>query len=152
MNREYEDASRQQPTGNNFVSIPTTCTRMMRKLTTVVFLSLCMLPGLRSQPLQPCPGFNQLTAQRDLANGTPKLFLPGGIAPLRRASDGPIEKRFGFMYQDLGCVRPVNDRCLGAYSRVVFAYLDKQYGKQWRQRVRKEVLFLPASPTLGTNR
>ncbi len=56
------------------------------------------------------------------------------------------------MYQDLGCVRPVDDRCLGEYSRVVFAYLDKQYGKQWRQSVRKEVLFLPPSPTLVDNR
>ena len=56
------------------------------------------------------------------------------------------------MYQDLGCVRPVDDRCLGEYSRVVFAYLDKQYGTYWRKSVRKEVLFLATSPTLITNR
>ncbi|QMW04764.1 FEKKY domain-containing protein [Spirosoma foliorum] len=125
---------------------------MMRKLTTLVFLSLCMLQGLSSQPLQPCPAFNRLTAQGDLAKGKPKLFLPGGIAPLRRASDSVMEKQLGFIYQDLGCVRPVDDRCLREYSQVVFAYLDKLHGKQWRAYVRKEVLFLLPPPSLATNR
>jgi len=125
---------------------------MIRKLTTIVFLWLGTLQTVCSQPVKPCPAFNKLTAQRDLAKGTPKLFLLGGIAPLRRASDSSVEKQFGFIYQDLGCVRPVDDRCLREYSRVVFAYLDKQYGTYWRESVRKEVLFLPISPTLVTNR
>lgn len=124
----------------------------MSKLTTLVFLSLCLLQGLRSQPRQPCPAFTRLTAQGDLAKGKPKLFLPGGIAPLRRANDSIIENQFGFSYQDLGCVRPVDDRCLREYSQVVFAYLDKLHGKQWRAYVRKEVLFLPLSPRLAINR
>jgi hypothetical protein len=76
----------------------------------------------------------------------PKLLLPGGIAPLKRAADSSIEKQFGFLYQDFGCVRLVDDRCLREYSRVVFTYLDKKYGKDWRARVRKDVLFLSTLP------
>lgn len=120
---------------------------MVSKLTSTFLLLLCTTLGSApGQGVKPCPSYNQLTAQRDLEKGTPKLFLPGGIAPLRRAEDPSIEKRFGFSYHDFGCVRLVDDRCLLAYSRVVFSYLDKKYGKAWRAGVRKDVLFLTAHP------
>jgi hypothetical protein len=125
---------------------------MTTKLTSTVLLWLCTtLGGALGQRLKPCPDYNQLIAQRDLTDGRPKLFLLGGIAPLKRAADSSIEKQFSFLYQDLGCVRPVDDRCLREYSLVVFAYLDKKYGKDWRAKVRKDVLFLTTIPNRLTS-
>jgi hypothetical protein len=102
--------------------------------------------GKGGQLPKPCPAFNAQTAQQDLAKGKPKLFLLGGIAPLRRAGDAAVEHQFGFVYHDFGCVRPTDDRCLAAYSQVVFAYLNKKYGSRWQTHVRHDVLFLHTRP------
>ena len=102
--------------------------------------------GQEGQRPKPCSAFNAQTAQQDLAKGKPKLFLFGGIAPLRRAGDVAVEHQFGFVYHDFGCVRPADDQCLAAYSRVVFAYLTKKYGNRWQTHVRPDVLFLHPHP------
>lgn len=116
---------------------------MMAKRIFNVLLLFFTTPGVAlGQGAKSCSAYNELVAQRDLASGRPKLFLLGGIAPLKRTIDSSIEIQFGFSYHDLGCVRPVDDRCLREYSRVVFTYLDRKYGKEWRTKVRQEVLFL----------
>lgn len=116
---------------------------MATKLTfTVLFLLCSTLEHVFAQPSKPCPSYNRLMAQRDIAKGRPKLFLLGGIAALKRAEDSSVEKQFGFSYKDFGCVRPVDDRCMREYSREVFTYLDRKYGEKWRSGVRKDVLFL----------
>lgn len=121
---------------------------MATKLTfTVLFLLCSMLEHVLAQPSKPCPSYNQLMAQRDIAKGRPRLFLSGGIAALKQAEDSSVEKQFGFLYKDFGCVRPpVNDRCMREYSREVFTYLDRKYGEKWRTTVRKDVLFLASLP------
>lgn len=103
------------------------------------------------QRQKPCSAFNAQTAQQDLAKGKPKLFLLGGIAPIRRAGDAAVEHQFGFVYHDFGCVRPADDRCLAAYSRAVFAYLTKKYGNRWQTHVRPGVLFLHPHPDSATD-
>lgn len=115
-------------------------------LVVVLGTSVGSVVGPVGQRQKPCPAFNASTAQQDLIKGQPKLLLYGGIAPLRRAGDSVVEKQFGFLYQDLGCVRLVDDQCLRAYSQVVFAALDKKYGHRWRARVRQDVLFLRPLP------
>lgn len=113
-------------------------------LMSLVFFMAAARP-VTGQPVKPCSGYNELVAQQDIADGKPKLLLQGGIAPVRRAGDAAVEKQFNVLYHDFGCVRPADDRCLKAYSQVVFAYLDKKYGKSWRTQVRKDVLHLTAS-------
>ncbi|GAB2551699.1 FEKKY domain-containing protein [Spirosoma aerophilum] len=118
-------------------------------VTKSTFVSLVLLLttgwGAFGQEAKQCSGYNAQAAERDIADGKPKLLLQGGIVSVIRAGDAAIEKQFSIAYADFGCVRPAEDRCLRAYSEVVFAYLDKKYGKAWRTQVRKDVLFLTAS-------
>ena len=117
-----------------------------KRITTILWLLCTTLGGVSGQGEKSCSAYNALRAQRELAQGTPKLLVYGGIAPIRRAGDSAVEKQFGFGYQDFGCLRPLDDRCLRAYSRVVFASFDRKYGKAWRARVRLDVLFITALP------
>jgi hypothetical protein len=118
-------------------------------VTKLVLISLVLFVAavrpVTGQPAKPCSGYNESVAQQDIADGKPRLLLQGGMAPVRRAGDAAVEKQFNVAYHDFGCVRPAEDRCLKEYSQVVFAYLDKKYGKAWRTQVRKDVLYLTAS-------
>ncbi|WP_461056280.1 FEKKY domain-containing protein [Spirosoma arcticum] len=112
----------------------------------ILLLLLTSIGGMPGQSLKRCASYNPSVAQQDIASSKPRLLLQGGIAPVRRAEDSSIEKQFGFVYEDFGCVKPADDSCLQEYSQVVFTYLDKKYGTAWRAKVRKDVLFLTVFP------
>ncbi|WP_460913937.1 FEKKY domain-containing protein [Spirosoma areae] len=117
-----------------------------RSVCTILLLLLTSIGSVPGQSSKRCVSYNSSVAQQDVTSDKPRLLLQGGFAPVRRAEDSSIEKQFGFMYEDFGCVRPADDSCLREYSQVVFTYLDKKYGIAWRTRVRKDVLFLTVFP------
>ncbi|PHK31855.1 hypothetical protein VF13_39070 [Nostoc linckia z16] len=105
----------------------------------ILFLNTCWTLG---QGTNLCLFYDPLKAQQNIRDGKPKLFLETGIAPIRYTNDSTVEKQFGFVYEDLGDLKSESDSCLIVYSRVVFSYLDRRYGREWRRRCRKDVLFL----------
>lgn len=120
---------------------------MVTQLTcTILLLLLTSIGGVSGQNLKRCASYNSSVAQHDITSSKPRLLLQGGIATLRRVEDSSIEKKFGFVYEDFGCVKPADERCLQEYSQIIFTYLDKKYGTAWRAKVRKDVLFLTVSP------
>jgi hypothetical protein len=88
-----------------------------------------------------CECVSTVTANEDIKNGKPKLFLSGGIAPILVHNQKKQEDKYGFEYYEFGC-NMISEDCIRKYSKVIFEYFDKKYGLVWRLKVRKDTLFL----------
>lgn len=109
---------------------------------TLSFLVLCA----DAQTKDTCLFINSVKAQEAVNKNKPTIFLWSGDVPIRYYRDSLVEAQFGFKYEDFGCIKPDSDSCLRAYSKVIFANLDKKFGKVWRRKVRGDVLFLKSIP------
>lgn len=78
-------------------------------------------------------------ALQDIMQSKVKLLLAGGIAPIYYQGQEQFEKKYHIQYYDYGCTPP-NRKCIIAYNRTISKFLDKQYGKRWRNEVRKDVI------------
>jgi hypothetical protein len=87
------------------------------------------------------PHINEVTAQKDIIDGNPKLLLIGSIAPVYYINQDKFEKKYKVYYYDFGCT-PDYDECIKAYNKSVFEFLDKKYGNKWRKEVRQDVIGL----------
>jgi len=85
---------------------------------------------------------DSIDANRDIAQGKPRLLLIGSIAPTCNSSqDSLFEKQYGVLYYDFGC-QPPADTCIKKYNLTIFQYLDKIFGEIWRKQIRQDVCFL----------
>jgi hypothetical protein len=90
--------------------------------------------------ISPC-NFGSAKAQKDIKAGRPMLLLSGGIAPVASPNEDHFEKKYTVKYHDFGDT-PQKYKCSVAYNKVVFAFLDKKFGKSWRKDVRPDVIGL----------
>lgn len=84
---------------------------------------------------------NKYKANYDIRYGSPMLLVSGGLSPTFYQSDKKFEGKFGVTYMIYGCISP-DLNCMIEYNQVVFDHLDQVYGKQWRRKVRKDVIGL----------
>lgn len=80
-----------------------------------------------------------LQAQQDIIQGKVRLVLIGGISPIYYEGQEVFERKYKLSYHEYGCTPP-DEKCVREYNKAIFVYLDKQYGKQWRKEVRKDVI------------
>lgn len=85
--------------------------------------------------------FGSAKAQKDVKAGKPMLLLSGGIAPVSSPKEDNFEKKYSVKYHDFGDV-PQSIKCSIAYNNIVFAFLDKKFGKSWRRDARADVIGL----------
>lgn len=78
-------------------------------------------------------------ANDDLKNGEIYLILHNGEAPIVYKNDEKFEKRFSAQYYEFGCVGP-EQIVAEAYDSIMFKYLDLQFGREWRKKIRKDVV------------
>jgi uncharacterized protein (UPF0212 family) len=78
-------------------------------------------------------------ALQDIMQSRVKLLLAGGIAPVYYQGQERFEKKYHIQYYDYGCTPP-DIKCIISYNHTIYKYLDKQYGKRWRNEVRKDVI------------
>lgn len=116
----------------------------MNSIFTITFLTTISFLAIRTgaQTEDTCFFINSARAQEAVNKNKPTIFLSSGDVPIRYYRDSLVEAQFGFKYEEFGCVKPDSDSCLRAYSKVIFANLDKKFGKVWRRKVRGDVLFL----------
>ena len=84
---------------------------------------------------------NKMVAEEDIKMNKPRLLLTGGIVPVHEIGQEKIEKKYSFKYYDFGCISPPIE-CIKQYNKLIFDYLDKKYGENWRREVRKDVIGL----------
>ena len=84
---------------------------------------------------------DNLTALADIKDRHPKLMLISGIAPVHIKGQENFEKKYKVKYHEFGCIAPIKT-CVLMYNKVIFEYLDKKFGKKWRNDVRADVLGL----------
>ena len=84
---------------------------------------------------------NKMVAEEDIKMNKPRLLLSGGILPIHEIGQEKIEKKYSFKYYDFGCISPPIE-CIIQYNKLIFDYLDKKYGENWRREVRKDVIGL----------
>ena len=81
----------------------------------------------------------QELAKKDIEKGIPFLLMQGGIAPVIYSTDSVFENRFKAYYFEQGCMGP-DYELMKAYNIEIFKFLDKEYGKEWRRTIRKDVI------------
>jgi len=82
---------------------------------------------------------NRTAAERDIRLGTVRLLLTTGLVPdSRTAYDSEFERLYKVQYFDYGFLSPALE-CVFQYNRRIAEHLDKQYGNEWRSKVRKDV-------------
>ena len=70
-----------------------------------------------------------------------RLFCGVSFAPVApMPSDKDFEKEYHTSYYIVGDFIPSSIEQMTAYNKVVAEYLDKKYGKEWRAKVRPDVL------------
>lgn len=84
--------------------------------------------------------YDSLRAIQDIQNATPMILLFGGIAPTALSeSDLNFELNYGVKYYQSGCIH-IADECMMDYHRVIFQWLDSNYGTVWREELNVEVV------------
>ncbi len=82
---------------------------------------------------------NKATAEKDIKDKRIRLLLTTGIIPSAETpQDENFEKKYNVVYYNYGYHCPALE-CIIQYNRCIFEYLDTQYGKDWRNMVRKDV-------------
>lgn len=89
-----------------------------------------------------CTQYSRERAKKDIEAKKPMILLQGGIAPVVYKTDKTFERRYKIYFNDFGCVAVDSQECLIAYNKTIFDYLDKTYGKKWRQEIRKDAIGL----------
>lgn len=74
-----------------------------------------------------------LDAKADLGSGIVRIYIPGGFVPQENPNRRLMKTRFNIDFGQEGCIRIHNQKDLIAYNSIVFAYLDKKFGNNWRQ-------------------
>ena len=85
------------------------------------------------------PNINENTALKDISEGKIQFLLSGGIAPVIYSSDKEFTKKYNVSFYEYGC-EAISNKSLKKYNTVVAKYLDKKYGKSWRDEVRNDLI------------
>lgn len=81
----------------------------------------------------------QELAKNDIEKGIPFLLIQNGIEPAVYTTDSVFENRFKVRYYEYGCTGPRTE-LINAYNNEIFIFLDKEFGKEWRKSIRKDVI------------
>jgi hypothetical protein len=85
--------------------------------------------------------YDSTLADYEIRQNKLRLFCGVAFAPLApMPSDKDFEKEYNTSYYIVGDFLPSSIEEMTAYNKVVAAYLDKKYGKEWRTKVRLDVL------------
>jgi hypothetical protein len=83
---------------------------------------------------------NKEKAIKDWKNGTPKLYLSSGIAPVENSrKDEKFEKKYNVEYVELGCEGKIYE-CISEYNFRIIKNLDIEYQRKWRKTKREGIV------------
>ena len=83
---------------------------------------------------------NKEKAVKDWRNGTPKLYLSSGIAPVGNSKkDNKFEKKYKVKYVELGCEGKIYE-CISEYNFYIIKILDIEYQGKWRKTKREQIV------------
>lgn len=81
-------------------------------------------------------------AMEDFRKGQLQLYIQGERSPMKNSKeDNEFEKTYNVTYYELGSKIRTEDAVLD-YNQRAFLILDLTYGKDWRKKVRKDVVGL----------
>ncbi|MCJ8166444.1 hypothetical protein MKJ04_16485 [Pontibacter sp. E15-1] len=78
-------------------------------------------------------------AKKDIENNMPFLLLRSGIAPVVYSADSSFENKYNVYYYEDGCTGP-DYSLTEEYNFVILDHLQRTYGKEWRRKIRKDVV------------
>ena len=85
--------------------------------------------------------FDSIFAEFEIRKNKFRLFCGVDLSPLApMQSDKDFENQYKTSYYIVGDFLPCSVEEMTAYNKVIIEYLDKKYGKEWRAKVRQDVL------------
>lgn len=78
-------------------------------------------------------------AQIDIENKVLVLFLQSGISSITYPNDTLFQNKYNLFYFELGCVSQ-EPSIIESYNLQVFKFLDGKFGKDWRKKIRKDII------------
>jgi hypothetical protein len=99
--------------------------------------------------------YNARGAKADLKKGNARILFPGGFGGMpdfNAEEDQLFQRKYGIDFFSQGCTRSGENENEAAYNQVVFAYLDKKFGKAWREELRPDAIGFEAPKTSRINK
>lgn len=84
-------------------------------------------------------------AEKDIKNDKVILEYAGGLSVLTQDSQtshhiDSIRKKYGITYRNTGCIiDPIDNKAQNKYTEIVTLYLEKRNGKNWQDKMQKEI-------------
>lgn len=85
--------------------------------------------------------FNTEGAIKDIKKKNIRILFLGGfgrIPVFNNKKDVSFQKKYSVKFFSQGCIRMGNNENEEAYNQTIFKYLDKKFGKHWRNEIRKD--------------
>ncbi|AUC15797.1 hypothetical protein BTO06_11840 [Tenacibaculum sp. SZ-18] len=83
--------------------------------------------------------FNIEGAKKAIKKEKIRILFPGGFGGMPdfdNEKDIAFQKKYSVEFFSQGCIRMGEDENEEEYNQTIFAYLDKKYGKKWRNEIR----------------
>lgn len=84
-------------------------------------------------------------AEKDINNDKVTLEYAGGFSvPIQNSKTihlmDSIQKKYGIVYKNTGCIiDPIDNKAQKKYAEAVAPYLEKRNGRNWQDRMQKEI-------------
>jgi hypothetical protein len=80
------------------------------------------------------------THKIEINSKTKTLYVLGGITSVITKEDLEFAKKFNIKFHDFGCLAPINFEVYETKNKLVFEFLNQNFGKQWQVEIKPNVL------------
>lgn len=87
-----------------------------------------------------CFYYDSARAFHDIEKDSINFPLGGFVTPSITRNDRDFQKKYHVRYAMFGCIMDASP-CEHFYNNVVFEYLDKKYGREWRNSVHEQMKY-----------
>lgn len=87
--------------------------------------------------------FNIEGAKKAIKEGNIRILFQGGFGGMPdfdNEIDIAFQKKYSVEFFSQGCIRMGEDENEEEFNQTIFTYLDKKYGKQWRNEIRNDAI------------
>lgn len=100
-------------------------------------------PNTNTFSYQITSNFNAKGAEKDIKKNNIRILFAGGftgIPNFKNDKDTSFQEKYSVKFFSQGCVRMGENENEEEYNHIIFNYLDKKFGENWRSEIRKDAI------------